>query len=217
MGARANRLSNVKKSLLGGGAAGSWVILVFAGPAYFHPFSCPTDTLVSGYLGVGNALWLIGAGLPCLGFLLIMAGSPRRRGKRAWLNWRNYRTIGLIGFAATAVGPFMWLDGLFTYYCATPRAIVVHPDPLEEPVTYAWSDVSRVSTRCYVSRTRYPEFNLDMRDGRRVALGGDTWLTLAKNYAEIGAALAPVPYVYDNHSTDHCPSFYRQLFAKRPG
>jgi hypothetical protein len=212
---RAHRHSRAAKIASGISLSFGWILVVFVVPSFFRPFDCPSATLVSGHLNVGNALLMFGAGLSCLALLLSMFGYGARSIPPA--KRQQYRRIGVIGYALVAASLLMWLDGLFTYYCATSQEIVVHPGPFEQTVTYDWTGVKGVSTGCFTTRGGTSiEFNLEMKDGRRIGLGGDTWPTLAANYAQIVAALASVPYAYDNQHTEECPASYRQRFARRP-
>jgi hypothetical protein len=95
--------------------------------------------------------------------------------------------------------------------------IVVHPDPFLSPIIYHWEDVQGVATSCSYGRGGMSVgFRLDMTDGRRIDLGGDSWAMTAKNYRDVTAALAVVPYAYDNRFTGRCPPAFRRLFSKRP-
>src|SRR5260370_27446826 len=117
-----------------------WIVLVFVLPLFFHPFDCPAETLVSGHLNIGNGLLAIGGGLSGIAlFLAMFRYGARRSARLSPVKRRTYRRVGAVGFGLTAVSLLMWLDGLFTYYCATSKEIVVHPAPLAETVAYIWA------------------------------------------------------------------------------
>jgi hypothetical protein len=193
------------------------MILLALLPGWLQPGFCPDGTLVAGHLlGAGIVFGLILSGT---GLLLAGIGYLGRRNPE--LSSARQQKSGIffvVGLSLAALSSVAWLDGLFSYYCATPQVIVVHPDPFLGPVTYTWSDVRRVFSGCSYGRGGMSvEFGLDMKDGRRIGLGGDSWHMLAKNYALVGAILQLVPYVYDNEGSKRCPLRFRQLFSERPG
>jgi hypothetical protein len=121
------------------------------------------------------------------------------------------------GFGIAMLSFLFYGAGLFSYYCAEPDSIVVHPGPFSTPVIYRWADVQRISTSCTFGRGGMStHFTLGMKDSRVIGLGGDSWPMLKRNFSSVAASLKPVPYLYDNTQTDRCPAQLRQLFAKRP-
>jgi hypothetical protein len=178
---------------------------------------CPESTIVSGHLD-GFELAL-GAVLIGLGLLLIGVGLVAQTNTKFTVaKKRNMLSLAMAGGILVLFSFAIWLDDVFSYYCATPNVIVVHPDPFLPSVTYKWSDVQRVSTGCTFSRGGMSiNFNLEMNDNRRIGLGGDSWSMLKRNYKGIGTLLSQVPYAYDNAEAERCPLSLQQLFSARPG
>jgi hypothetical protein len=160
---------------------------------------CPADTFVSGHLE--GLLVMVGmVGLWVAGILLLGKKGVRRFGV-------------LIAIPAALA----WADGLGSYYCATPKAIVVHPDPLTKPVKYSWSDVARLEVGCVPGKSVSAVFDLHLKDGRRLSLGGDSWPMTLEHYDGVIAALAHTSYAYDKQRLIGCPPEYRNRFDKKPG
>lgn len=195
----------------------SWPLLftLLLMPSRLQPSFCPSDTLVSGHL-IGLEV-VLGAMLAGVGPLMAGLGFAQHNIKFTPTRQQRFRIVGRVGWVFTALVLPVWLDGLFTYYCASSDTIAVHPDPLKSPIIYTWKDVSGVQTRCAYGRGGMSVvFDLRMSDGRTIGLGGDSWSSLLQNYDHISAALHSVPYHYDNEAS-RCPSYLRQVFAYKPG
>lgn len=203
--------------ILGSISVGLIAVAPFAalviGSNYLQRSLCPQDSLVAGHL-VG-ILFAIGSLLLWVAVSVFLLYGIRWRGRRAGF-WSPAAVRSMcIVIAIPAL--LAWLDGLFTYYCVTPQAIIVHPDPLLEPVAYSWRDVVRLEVGCTHGRSTSVLFDLHLKDGRRLGLGGDSWTMTLANYESVIAALSAATYVYDNERLKGCPPDYWRRFANRPG
>ena len=212
-------MTNPRKTNFGGWALASPVPVMMLLLLSVHPLQsamCPETTLVAGHLG--GAGMAVGAILSGVGLLLVGLGSlAQNNTKFAPSKKQEMRTLGRAGAIVAALSLAVWLDGLLSFYCATPAVVIVHPDPLMPSVVYKWSDVRGVSSGCAFSRGGMSvEFNLEMRDGQRIGLGGDSWSMLKPNYKLVAALLSSVPYTYDNHMSEQCPPSLREFFPRDP-
>jgi hypothetical protein len=193
------------------------MLLLVLLPLWLQRSFCPANTLVAGHLvGAATAFGAIIVGMALLfgGVGLLGSNNPKLSGER---QQRAHR-IALIALVLTVPASLMWLDGLFTYYCATPQSIVVHPDPFVAPVTYSWSDIRRISVGCQYGKGGMSlQFDLTMKDGHRIFFGGDSWSQLAKNYPQVSGILSMSIFDYDTTNVTHCPQRWKDVFARRPG
>ena len=170
--------------------------------------SCPADTLISGPVGSQMA-WSLGLGLAILGGTLMVASLIAGAGLRNAAVIAKFSLLPAIPLAAF---------GGFSHYCATPQIMVVTPGLLDQPVSYSWSEVRRVTADCYYHRG-FPHHNfvVEMRDGVTVDLG-EVIDTVPADYRRIGEVLRNVPFTYDNNpAAAHCLPGDGDLFRKRPG
>jgi hypothetical protein len=111
----------------------------------------------------------------------------------------------------------LWVDGLFSYYCATPVGLIVHPDPFLTPIHYKWNDVRRLEVGCHHTKGGTSiDFVLVLNDDQRIDLGGDSWSMLDRNFLGVRRALWGSSYIYDNHQSKDCPANLQHFFATDP-
>lgn len=178
---------------------------------------CPPDTLVAGPTLFGFVGIFLGALLAGSGLLIVCGGLAfRRSGISLPPVYRPILvTIRVMAIVWTGLSLVLWIAGVFAYYCAGARTIVVHPSPLTPAVTYGWSDVRRIDAGCW-RRSGGPYLKLQLADGRSLDLAGFMGSWLAAQHTGVGAALAAVPYVYDVAGVADCSSDYREILSKRP-
>jgi hypothetical protein len=205
---------------------GVMILVGFGGLDWLQASFCPAGTLVAGHVFLLPSVFLLisimalVAGIP----MAWMGGSIRRFGKRDAETQRRAKTVGRVGWGLLAFSLAAWPFCLSYYYCATPTSIRVHPGIFGRSVSYSWSDVGRVSISCH--GWHRPEFELYMGSGlnsapggpgQSIGLGGDSWPQLARNYAQVSAALSSVPFIYDTSRIQRCSAKLAEFFAVRPG
>ncbi len=181
---------------------------------------CPADTLVVGSLDPGALLSVGGGFLAMLGLIgisFVFFPTPKRPRPADIVLARRRRIAAIVGGCLVVIAIPMVTKGLASFYCAKPQGIVVHETFLGEGRTYAWADVSKITTHCFrksLLRSPWYYFDVLMKDGQTFALGEPA---LIRNYRQLGEALRDVPFTYDNSRTAECSPRLRQLFATRPG
>jgi len=180
---------------------------------YFQPSLCPQETIAAGHLvGLSMMIGLWGAVIG----VFVAAQAHFEHGSTGPSPGSRRATVRLMGLATATLSLPLWADGFLTYYCAAPSSIAVHHG-FTAPVTgYEWNDVNRVDAGCIHAKSTTIFFDLRMRDGQKISLGGDAWSRNSVNYLRIGHALSNAPFKYYNaHSVD-CPPDLRALFSAKP-
>ena len=183
---------------------------------WFRRWFCDPSTLVVGHLaGFGIGVGAVGAGI---GLTAIAVGTATEQNEKLpEIRRRNGPRIRRVGSIVMILSLAVWADSAFSYYCAGPDAIIVRPDPFLSPVRYGWNEVRQVRVGCYHSRGGMSiGFDLTMKDGRSVELGGDAWSQASKTYGRIGKLLSLSPYEFDNQNAARCPAKFKAFFATRP-
>jgi hypothetical protein len=187
------------------------VLLVFLPMQHWRQLHCDHSVLVAGgpiKFGEIAALFMSFIAIFC--FVLF----PKNGQASREASHRRALAIGAVLFVGAAV---LWLDSVFTYYCAYPGQIDVRSSLFASPVKYGWGDVSRLAVGCSQGRSGYTmRFDLTMRDGYTLPFGQDSWSMTEGNYSRIAQLLSQSAYVFDNQRIGGCTHHYRFLFLKRP-
>lgn len=192
-------------------------------PPYVPAAFCPSGTFISGHMG--SELGVLGFFLifPSCFVLAIAAGVRSRNMKGPATRSRFYklaerRTVefmiaGYCGFLASVI---VWVGYAGSYYCATPTALVLHPNALKPAQVSSWSDVTVVRALCWAgSRSPWQGgFSLSFADGEEILLRLGTKAAARNRYYElIRASLAGKSYEYDASDIGKCPRDVYPLFT----
>ena len=185
-------------------------------PDYLRQRTCPIDTFLSGPMGSEWGLLSALLLLPAVFAVLVsVAAKPRENAPPfAQLVVRNRAAFGFAGVAALLLAVFGWLGSVFSFYCATPSAILLHPELMRSYERLEWKNVSAVTARCWGgARTPWQgglNITLDTGDEVLMRLGSGRGLygprTLARNYEAIRSALNGQSYQYDASAIGRCPT-----------
>ena len=104
-------------------------------PSCTAHFQCPEETVFSGRLGRGGySLGLVMFGV-VFGYLAFAVRAKLRT------------VLAAASALSLAVGLALWVQASYSYYCATPRAISLHP-ALGASSNLSWGDVRTVIPYC---------------------------------------------------------------------
>jgi len=195
---------------------GGWV-LFFAYPfvpSYLRGALCPRDTFLTGPIGseigeVGDFLIL-----PSFFILVFLAVSIRS----SWIT-RHSVSVTIIALCALLLSAILWINLTFSFYCATPSTILLHPDILGSYRKFTWDDVRVVQARCWDgSRTRWQGgLNVSLGDGEEILMPfGYRQPRQKQIYEAIRTALQEKIYRYDLSSIKLCTRDVHSMLARWP-
>jgi hypothetical protein len=183
--------------------------------------NCPGETFLARNLtpgleaGIGMFLWF-----PIIAVGGLLTISPKAKNAGAWLALLNRH------FSAFVFGPLgalllstaLILDGgAFSYFCATPDGVLIHPGELFPVEHLSWKSLKTIRPEC-----RKMDYGLNVTvdlafsDGRTITMGDQTAKQLYENYSAFSSAVRNVPAVYDMSRIGECSKEWHDLFVRRP-
>lgn len=178
----------------------------------FQQHLCPADTQVWG----ANDISLFVLPIPLILFAAVLAPPLVRRIRQARAD-SAIQVPTLLPLAMWIAGGAIILWGLlainaaFSYYCLTPKEILVHSSLFASSKVYEWSDVEEVVAECSYVGGPHPrqilQLDLVMRDGQTFhAARGPLNIAVET----VAMALGNQPYSYDTSGIlDSCAQEYR--------
>ena len=173
---------------------------------------CPAETLVSNFTNaklIRNTLFALCVGAALVVGYRIIVQHPFPFGGRV-----GTHLIPAVSAILLLAG---WPLGAFAFYCATPHAILIHPAPFAAAETHLWLDVVLLRVGCTIGRYSATIFDLHLKDGHWISLGGRAWPEAERHYPEIVGALSTATFGFDNLAVKECGRELQQRFAQLPG
>lgn len=186
-------------------------------PPYLRQELCPADTFLSG--PIGREIGVVGDFLipPSFFALAFLAGNVQSS-VSSWIK-RHRALVAMTASCALLLSAALWINLTFSFYCATPLAVLLHSDVLRTYRKFTWDDVQVVRARCWAgSRTPWQAgFNISFVDGEEILLPfGYRSETRNRNYEAIRIALQRNTYRYDRSEIKACPHNLYAILAHWP-
>jgi hypothetical protein len=183
---------------------------------------------------IGTEIDVIGALLliPSFFILGIVASirsplDPTLEANRRLIEWiLRYRLLLAVSAScALIIAAILWVKVTFSFYCATPNTIQLHPYPLGPWRNFTWDDVKVVQAKCWAgSRTPWQGgLSLILVDGETILLrfgsghGVHGHEAIKRNYDAIKTALQGKKYQYDTSTIGVCTDNVRRILIHWPG
>jgi hypothetical protein len=202
-------------SLLSGG-----LVLFFAYlfvPSYLREALCPRDTFLSG--PIGSEIGVVGDLLiPPSFFILALLTPGIQSSASSWIK-RHSVSVTIIASCTLLLSAILWINLTFSFYCATPSTILLHPDILGSYRRFPWDDVRVVQARCWSgSRTPWQGgLNVSFGNGEEILMPfGYHQQKQKQNYEAIRTALQGKTYRYDLSNIKVCPQDVYSILARWP-
>jgi hypothetical protein len=205
------------------------LILLFAyplAPDYLRQAICPRGTFLSG--PIGEEISVLGVILVTPSFFILALATlkPDFQPEHPATNWilRHRLLLSASASCALVIAAALWVNFTFRFYCVTPSAILLHPNPLGQWQNFSWDDVRTVQATCWAgSRTPWQGGqSLILSDGETILLpfgsgrGIHGHEALKHNYDAIKNALWGKKYQYDTSKIGRCAANVRRLLMRWP-
>jgi hypothetical protein len=202
-------------TLLSGGLVLFFAYLLV--PSYLREALCPRDTFLSG--PIGSEIGVVGDFLILPSFFILALLTPGiQSSASSWIK-RHSASVTIIASCALLLSAILWINLTFSFYCATPSTILLHPDILGSHRKLTWDDVRVVQARCLTgSRTPWEGgLNVSFGNGEEILMPfGYRQPRQKQIYEAIRTALQEKTYRYDLSSIKRCPQGVYSILAHWP-
>ena len=204
----------LRAALLYAGAAFALILtfVAFFQLRSFQRHLCPPDTQVWGANDISLILVPIPVTLIGVAFGPALARRIRRAQAESTTSVPTLLPLaGWLGVAALVLWVILTVNAVFSYYCITPREILLSSNLFTGPKIYEWTSVERVVAQCSHVSGPHPRdvlrLELVTREGQVFDAARGPLYVAVKT---VSGALADLSYSYDVAGVlDTCPAQYR--------